>query len=54
MIKFFFFDSEATTPSSKNGKRNIKNSYINKPIRLYNQPVGHIECYTLTVLQYIT
>ena len=37
-------------------KTQNKKSYINKPISLYNwhQPMRHIECYTLTVLQYKT
>ena len=51
--QIYFADSETTTPSSLKGKRKIKNSYTNKPIRLYNwnQPIRQIECYTLTVLQ---
>ena len=51
-----FSDLEATTPSSIKGKRETKDSHTNKLIRLYNwnQPIRHIECYTLTVLQYKT
>ena len=47
-------DSEATSPSSIDGKLRIKKSYINKTVRLYNwnKLVGHIESYTLTVLRY--
>ena len=54
--QIYFSDSEATTSSSIKGKRKIKKSYINKPIRLYNwsQPIRQIESYTLTVLQYKT
>ena len=48
-----FHKHKATTLSSIKGKRKIKNWFINKPKRLYNwnQPIRHIECYTLTVLQ---
>ena len=51
--QIYFSDSEATTPSSMKGKRRIGKSFINKPMRLYNwnQPIRHIECYTVTVLQ---
>ena len=54
--QIYFSDLEATSPSSIKGKRKIQKSYINKPIRLYNwnQPIRHIECYPLTVLQYKT
>ena len=54
--QLYFFDSEATTPSSIVGKRKSKKSYINKPIRVNNwyQPIRHIESYKLTVLQYET
>ena len=50
----YFSDSEATSISSINRKRRIKKSYISKPVRLYNwnQPKGHIESFTLTVLRY--
>ena len=49
--QLYFSDSEATSHSSKQGKRRIKKIYKNKPVRLYNwsQPVRHIEHYALTV-----
>ena len=49
-----FSDSEAKSPSSIEGKRRIRNSYINKPARLYNwkQPIRLMENYTLTVFRY--
>ena len=34
--ELYFTDSETTSPASIKGKRKIKNSYTNKPIRLYN------------------
>ena len=52
--QLYFTDSETTSPASIKGKRKIKNCYTNKPIRFYNwnQPIRHIENYTLTVIQY--
>ena len=49
--QLYFSDSEATSHSSKQGKRRIKKIYKNKPVRLYswNQPIRHIEHYALTV-----
>ena len=49
-----FTDSETTSPASIKGKRITKNCYTNKPTRLYNwnQPIRHIENYTLTVIQH--
>ena len=51
--QLYFSDSEATSPSSKQGKRSIKKIYKNKPVRLYNrnQPIRHIEHYALTVIK---
>ena len=51
--QFYFSDSEATSHSSKQGKREIKKIYKNKPVRLYNwnQPIRHIEHYALTVIK---
>ena len=45
--------SEITPPASIKEKRRIKNCCTNKPIRFYdwNQPMRHIENYTLTVIQ---
>ena len=39
--QIFFSDSETKSPASIKGKRRIKKSYTNKPIRLYNwnQPI---------------
>ena len=50
--QLYFTDSETTSPASV--KANKKNCYTNKPIRLcnWNQPIRHIENYTLTVLQH--
>ena len=47
-------ESESTKVSSVNGKRRIKNSYLRKPVQHYNwnQPIWHIESYTLTVIQH--
>ena len=44
MIKKFFFDSEATSHASKQGKRRIKKIYKHKPAHLYNwnKPIRHI------------
>ena len=52
--QIYFTDSEITSSASIKGKRRIKNCYTNKPIRLYNwnQPLRHIENYTLTVIQH--
>ena len=52
--QLYFTDSETKSPASKKGKRKVKNCYTNKPIRLYswNQPIRHIENYTLTVVQH--
>ena len=49
--QFYFSDSEATSFSSKQGKRRIEKIYKNKPVHLYNwnQPIRHIEHYVLTV-----
>ena len=51
--QLYFSDSEATSHSSKQGKRRIKKIYKNKPVRLYswNQPIRHIEHYALTVIK---
>ena len=51
--QLYLTDSETTSPASMKGKRRIKNCYTNKPIRLYNwnQPIRHIEIYTLTVIK---
>ena len=50
----YFSDSETTSQSSIQGKRRIKNTYKNKPVRLYNwnQPIKHIENYKLTVIKH--
>ena len=50
----FFSDSETTSQSSIQGKRRIKMTYKNKPVRLYNwnQPIKHIENYKLTVIKH--
>ena len=47
-------DSETTSPASIKRKRRIKNCCTNKPIHLYNwnQPIRHIEIYTLTFIQH--
>ena len=53
--QLYFTDSETTSPASVKSKRKRKkNCYTNKPIRFYNwnRPIKHIECYTLTVIQY--
>ena len=52
--QLFFSDSESTSHSSMQGKRRIKKSYKNKPVRLYhwNQPIKHIEHYALTVIKH--
>ena len=49
--QLYFSYSEATSHSSKQGKRRIKKLYKNKPVRLYswNQPIRHIEQYALAV-----
>ena len=51
--QLYFTDSETTSQSSVKGKRKIKNCYANKTIRLcnWNQPIRHIENYTLTIIQ---
>ena len=51
--QLYFSDSEATSHSSKPGKRRIKKIYKNKLVRLYswNQPIRHIEHYALTVIK---
>ena len=51
--QLYFSHSEATSHSSKQGKRRIKKIYKNKPVRLYcwNQPIRHIEHYALTVMK---
>ena len=51
--QLYFSDSEATSHSSKQGKRRIKKIYKNKPVCLYswNQPIRHIEHYALTVTE---
>ena len=51
--QLYFCDSEATSHSSKQGKRRIKKIYKNKPLRLYNwnQPIRYIEHYALTVIK---
>ena len=48
----YFTDSETTSPASIKEKRRIKNCYTNKQIRLFNwnQPIRHIESYTLKQL----
>ena len=48
-----FSDSETTSNSSKRGKRRIKKQYKHKPVHLYNwnQPIRHIDSYTLTVIK---
>ena len=52
--QLYFSDSETTSHSSIQGKRRIKKTYKNKPVRLYNwnQPINHIEHYTLTVIKH--
>ena len=52
--QLYFTDSETTSQASVKGKRKMKNCYTNKPKRLYNwnQPIRHIENYTLTVIQH--
>ena len=52
--QIYFTDSETTSPASIKGKRRIKRFYTNKPIQLYiwNQPIRHIENYTLTFIQH--
>ena len=52
--QIYFTDSETTSPASIKGKRRMKNCYTIKLIRLYkwNQPIIHIENYTLTVIQH--
>ena len=49
-----FSDSETTSQSSIQGKQRIKKTHKNKPVRLYNwnQPIKHIENYTLTVTKH--
>ena len=49
----YFSDSGTTSQSSIQGKRRIKKTYKSKPVRLYNwnQPIKHIENYTLTVIK---
>ena len=51
--QLYFSVSEATSHSSKQGKRRIKKINKNKPVRLYswNQPIRHIEHYALTVIK---
>ena len=51
--QLYFSVSEATSHSSKQGKRRIKQIYKNKPLRLYTwkQPIRHIEHYALTVIK---
>ena len=51
---FHFSDAETTSQSSIQGKRRIKKTYKNKPVRLYiwNQPKKHIENYTLTIIKH--
>ena len=51
--QLYFSVSEATSHSSKQGKRRIKKIYKNKPVRLYswNQPIRHIEHYALTIIK---
>ena len=51
--QLYFTDSETTSKSSVKGKRK-KSCYTNKPLRLYNwnQPIRHIENYTITVIQH--
>ena len=51
--QLYFSDSEATSYSSKQGKRRIKKIYQNKPVHFYNwnQRIRHIEHYVLTVLK---
>ena len=48
----YFSDSEATSHSSKQGKR-TKKRYKYKPVHLYNwnQPIRHIENYVLIVIK---
>ena len=52
--QIYFSDSETTSTASIKRKRRIKNCYTNKLIRLYNrnQPIRHIENYTLTKIQH--
>ena len=51
--QLYFSDSEATSHSSKQGKRRIKKIYKNKPVRLYSwtQPIRLNEHYALTVIK---
>ena len=50
----YFSDSKNTSNSSIQGKRRIKNTYKNNPVRLYNwnQPIKHIKSYKLTVIKH--
>ena len=52
--QLYFTDSETTSPASVEGKRKRKHCYTKKSARLYNsnQPIRHIENYTLTVIQH--
>ena len=52
--QLYFTDSETTSPASTKCKRKTKNCCTNKPTSLYNwnQPIRHIENYTLTVTQH--
>ena len=52
--QLYFSDSETTSQSSIQGKRRIKKTSKNKPVRLYNwnQPIKHIDNYTLTVIKH--
>ena len=52
--QIYFTDSETTSPASIKYKRRITKCYTKKPIRLYNwnQPIRHIENYTLTIIQH--
>ena len=49
-----FSDSEGTSPSSIKEKRRINKSFINRLVHQnnWNQPIRHIESYSLTVLRY--
>ena len=52
--QIFFSDSETTSQASIKSKCKIKKTLHKQAIRLYkwNQPIRHIEKYTLTVIQH--
>ena len=54
MIHYIFLTQKPVSQSSIQGKRRIKNTNKNKPVRLYNwnQPIKHFENYNLTVIEH--